>query len=146
MIQFVFEGVPPSSNHAYVNLPRGGRTLSAEGRKFKAETRVYLTQKYRKELLYMRPNEPYCVAYTFTVKDLLTKSYGQKNGAKSRYKIFDTSNRIKLLEDVIKEVTGVDDSNTLTLLASKRQGDRDKTEVRIWALEREAPPTLVVTL
>lgn len=143
MIHFVIPGLPPSSNHAYFNLPRGGRALTAEGKKYKNETKVYLTQKYTKELLKFHNNSPYLVYLRFHLAQIENASWGKPKGAESRYKKIDASNRAKLLEDVLKDVSGVDDSNTLTLILEKRPltGQlEERTEVFIWELEREESP------
>lgn len=53
MIYMQFPGVPPSVNSCYITARGGRRVLSPEGRRFKTEKPAYLTQHYRKELLWL---------------------------------------------------------------------------------------------
>lgn len=142
MIVLKIEGVPPSSNHAYFNLPRGGRALSTAGKKYKNETKTYLASKYAFDLKHFVPNSPYVVYIRMYFNEFLNSTYGRPKGAESRYKKLDASNRVKLLEDVLKDVTGVDDSNTLTVVVEKRPAEngKERTEVFIWNTERETSP------
>lgn len=141
MIRLEIPGVPPSSNNAYFNHPRAGRVLSTEGKKFKNETKVQLAKDYRKELQYFKPNEPYLIVFRLTFLSIHNKTWGaEKKAAESRYKKLDATNRIKLLEDVLKDVTGVDDSNTLTFIVQKAEGAWEKTEIFAWATQREESP------
>jgi hypothetical protein len=142
VIHLVIQGLPPSANNAYFNLRGGGRTLATAGKKFKNETKAYLTRKYVQEMRKFVPNEPYLVYVRFYFKTLQNGTWGKAKGAESRYKKTDASNRIKLLEDVLKDVTGVDDSNTMALVLEKRLlvGPEEKTEVFIWNLDREESP------
>ena len=141
MISLEVPGLPPSSNHAYFNLPRGGRVLSTEGKKFKNETKTYLAQKYQAELKKFVPNTPYLVYMRFHFSTLQNATWGKAKGAESRYKKTDASNRAKLLEDVLKDVSGVDDSNTMILILEKRLArDKEKTEIFVWDLDREESP------
>lgn len=140
MVRFEIPGLPPSSNNAYFNLPKGGRTLTRVGKKYKHETSAFLARQYPKELQYFRPNEPYLVAVRLTFTGLQNKTWGREKGAENRYKKLDATNRTKLLEDVLAAVTGVDDSSTMTFVIQKCEGSEEKTEVRMWSLEREEDP------
>lgn len=143
MIKFEIVGIPPSANNAYFNLPKGGRALTKEGKKFKNETQTYLAQRYPAELRKFEKNKPYLVYMRFYFSDVQNATWGKPKGAESRYKRVDASNRAKLLEDVIKDVTGVDDSNTQVLILEKRQakaGQQERTEVFIWNTENEESP------
>lgn len=143
MIRFEIVGIPPSANNAYFNLPKGGRALTKEGKKFKNETQTYLAQRYPEELRKFEKNKPYLVYMRFYFSDVQNATWGKPKGAESRYKRVDASNRAKLLEDVIKDVSGVDDSNTQVLILEKRQakaGQQERTEVFIWNLENEESP------
>jgi hypothetical protein len=144
MIHFTIPGLPPSSNHAWFNLPRGGRALTKEGKKFKNETKVYLAQVYMEELRKFKPDVPYLVFMRFRFDSLLNATWGKPKGAESRYKKLDVSNRAKLLEDVIKDVAGVDDSNTFTLILDKQsiyaETEVEHTEVFIWNIDTEESP------
>ena len=142
MVKFTIPGLPPSVNHAWFNLPKGGRTLKAEGKKYVAETKALLAQKYPKELLTFRKQEPYLVFFRVHFEAIENATWGaEKKAAANRYKKNDATNRIKILEDVVAEVTGVDDSCTMTFVVQKVQADPNKMiEVFIWNTYREESP------
>jgi Holliday junction resolvase RusA-like endonuclease len=142
MIHLSVPWLPPSSNNAYFNLPRGGRALSKEGLGFKTKTTSHLVQHFRKELATLRVNEPYLVAVFLTFDELQNTTWPKT--AKSRYKRLDASNRVKLLEDALKDATGVDDSSTFTLLVTKKVGAPERTDIFMWNLERENSPFDVI--
>ena len=138
MIHLVLPGLPPSSNHAYFNAPGRGRVLTDAGRKYKTGVAVLLQQKYRKELMFLRPNVPYAVVTKFHVEQVETLGYPKK--AKNRYKTLDGSNRLKLLEDVLATASGIDDSQFMQGLWVKVRGMPEQTEVWFWNLEEEESP------
>jgi Holliday junction resolvase RusA-like endonuclease len=129
MIEFHLPGIPPSANNAYFNLPKGGRTLTTEGKRYKRETAAYLAREYPKELMFFEPNVGYGLAVRFEM-NILNKGWPDK--AESRYKKADVSNRLKLLEDVLSSVAATDDSQHLTVYLSKRQSDTEFTHIWIW--------------
>lgn len=139
MLLFKLEGLPPSANHAYFNLPRGGRTLSTAGRRYKKETTTFIARTYPRELATMRMNEPYCVYFRlfFEQDGILNKTWPKE--AKSRYKTVDVSNRVKLLEDALKDACGLDDSQNFIIIVEKREGN-PATEIRLWNMQEEVPP------
>lgn len=152
MITIYHPGLPPSSNNAYINLPRGGRRLSKEGEKYKNETLAYLTRNYRKELLTFRKDIPYCLLLTFYFERIENEGWATGT-AKTRYKKFDATNRPKLLEDVLKDATGADDSQNLDVYLRKRSmkdcmlhgpgvtgPSVEHVDIHIWDLEKEANP------
>jgi hypothetical protein len=133
--------LPVSTNHAYgtVKLVRGSkRYLTKEGKKFKNEATAHLTKKYAFVLQGMEPNRPYSLFYRFTITDLLNVTWPK--GAATRYKHADTTNRFKLLEDVLSEVTAVDDSHFHAIGGVTVQGPKELTDVWIWDVEKEGSP------
>ncbi len=133
MIRMHVPSIPLSANHAYFNNPRGGRTLKTEGKKYKAETTSFLAQNFPAELTKVKPDIPY-----FCYVRFYFEAIENKNG-KTRYKTIDTSNRLKLFEDCLKDACGIDDAQYLIWALEKRQGEA-KTEVFMWDLEGEATP------
>lgn len=133
--------LPVSTNHAYgtVKLPRGTkRFLTKEGKKFKNEATAHLTKTYAFVLQGMTPNRPYSLFYRFTITDLLHVTWPE--GAATRYKRFDTTNHFKLLEDVLSEVTAVDDSHFHAVGGVTVQGAKELTDIWIWDVEKEGSP------
>lgn len=137
MIRLELPYLPPSSNKAYVDLPRGGRTLSTEGKKFKRETTALFAQKYMREMTYLKKNTPYGLVLKFHLASLENKGFATGK-AESRYKVLDGGNRTKLLEDALKDAGGIDDSQMLWTLWQKTQAVQDeKTELWLFNLEEE---------
>lgn len=150
MISISIPGVPPSSNHAYTNIPGkviktkkgvmkvpGGRVLSEEGQKYKKETISYIVRRYPKEMKFFQPDTPYAVYIRLYFPEIQNKGWPKK--AENRYKTLDASNRVKLLEDSLKDAGGIDDSQHMFVFVEKRQG-QEKTEVFAWNLDKEATP------
>ena len=148
MLRIDLVGVPPSSNHAYVELPpivRGkkiiprGRRLTVEGARYKLETTTFIVRNYPTQLAQILPNEPLFLYVRFFFDAIYNKGYPKT--AETRYKKIDVTNRVKLLEDCVKDACGIDDSQNELVLLEKRQGP-DATVVFIWNLDREDAPEL----
>lgn len=137
MIFLSIPGLPPSTNHAYVNNGFGGRTLSAAGKRYKLETTTYLARVYREDLKFFVKDAPYLLALTLYFPDLECKTW--PSIAKTRYKKLDAGNRLKLFEDALVDATGIDDSQHIIVVLHKKQGD-ERTEARIWRLDMEGTP------
>jgi len=137
MIHMRIPGLPPSANHAYFNRAGGGRSLTKEGQKYKNETVSYIARSYPLMIAKVRQNEPYVVYFRLHFDRLETKDWPKKT--KNRYKTLDASNRIKLLEDCVKDACGIDDSQHMIVIVEKRQGP-PLTEVFLWNTQEEVPP------
>lgn len=135
MIRLELPNIPPSSNHAYVNI-KHGRTLSTSGRKWKTETTAFFAQKYPRQMMFFKENKPYLIVMRFHF-ELIENATFATGEAKSRYKVFDGGNRTKLLEDSLKDAGGIDDSQTLTSIWQKEKADREHTIIWAWSLEEE---------
>lgn len=148
MMHLEFPWLPPSVNNLYHDQTfrggKGGRTLmtkrvlSDEGKRFKKETLAYIVKKFQPQLRFFKKNTPYVFYYRFITPDLLNKTWPKT--AENRYKRFDASNLVKVLEDVIVEAAGVDDSNYLTVVSEKRKGPKEETHIWIWNTEEEGCP------
>lgn len=118
MIEMFIPGLPVSIDRAFVqgvNKKTGKpiRVMSVEAREYVKNLPLYFN-RYRRELLTIRPNVPYLLLVRLHMEDLLT---GPR--AKFRFKRLDGSNHIKLLEDALAQYTGVDDSHNLVVIAQK---------------------------
>ncbi len=142
MVKFVIPGMPPSINHAWFTLPHGGRTLKPAGKKYKHEVQTLLAQQYPRELMTFVKDEPYLVFFRVHLEIIENATWGAaKKAAANRYKKVDVTNRIKILEDVVSEVTGIDDSCTLTFVTQKVKASMyEQIEVFIWNTHREESP------
>lgn len=146
MVRFDLKGIPPSSNHAYFNLKKGGRALTKEGERYKNETRTYLAANYQREMKYFTQNTEYTIFFQFSIlpKDFYNQSFGKARGAESLIKRFDASNRVKLLEDALKDATSVDDSCTTLLGVRKVPGDEERTTILVWKTLEDDPFTPIL--
>lgn len=148
MIRLELPGIPPSVNNAYTNNPKrrlpngqmvgGGRKLTTEGKNYLTTTKATLAQKFRKELVFLKPNIPYLVVVRMFFETIENAGYPKKTD--TRYKTFDITNRIKLLEDALKDAGGFDDSQTLMFLTHKVQGLPERTVIWLWNVEEEETP------
>ncbi len=147
MIHIHIPSIPPSINHAYVRTKGGGRALSEEGKKYKAETADHLVRQYPTEMMFFKKNVPYLMMCHLTFKNaglLLIKGYPKKTD--NRYKKLDVSNRIKLLEDAVSRSTGVDDCHNWTVVIRKCVGDEDSTHLWFWNLDDEPHNAITNTI
>lgn len=150
MIHLQFPWTPPSVNNLYHDQPVhvGGkgkfkkiiikRVLTDEGRRFKNETIAYLVRNFQPQLRFFKKNAPYVFYYRFVATELQNKTWPKS--ADNRYKKFDASNLVKVLEDVVVEASGIDDSNYLTVVSEKRKGPKAETHIWIWNIEEEGCP------
>ena len=128
--RFHLSFLPPTINHAYVNRKTGGRFLSKEGKMFKESAAKILKAKYRDVLRGLDENAPYGLGVRFSFPAV--ENIGWPKRARRRYKKFDVSNRIKLLEDAFCNASGLDDSQFLTLVLEKRAAEMPHTELWLW--------------
>ena len=140
MIKMTFNYIPPSVNHAYVSKRGGGRILSRAGKEFKSRIRADILSSYRKELQTFKPDLPYELVITFYLKDLYIKK--QIDGVR-RYKKIDVTNRIKLLEDALSEVIGVDDKNFIVVVARKCETFKPISHTAVTFISPKEEPGLV---
>lgn len=138
MIHLHLDGVPPSSNNAYANMRGGGRILTKEGKRYLAETKSALAQNFPRELRFFKKNTPYLVAVRFSFLQIENAGWATEQ-AKNRYKHFDAGNRLKLVEDCLKDIGGIDDSQNMRLVLEKQQG-KETTQMWIWDMNEEESP------
>ncbi len=137
MIKLELMGIPPTANHAYATV-HGHRVLSSKGKKYKTETKTSLVERFPRELRFFRDNAPYLVAVRFYFEEIENKGWFQGTAA-SRYKRLDLTNRVKLLEDCLKDAAGIDDSQHLRVILDKQKGT-ERTVIWVWDLEQEETP------
>jgi hypothetical protein len=138
VIALSLPGLPPSANHAYFNIPRGGRALTREGRAYKIGAIAHLAQNFRREMLLFKKNTPYLFFVRFFCEEVENKTYPAS--ARNRYKKVDGSNRLKLLEDALKDAAGIDDSQAMLTCWHKAHGTPERTLIWVWDLEAESTP------
>jgi Holliday junction resolvase RusA-like endonuclease len=112
-VLFEIPFMPPTSNHCYVTIwQKKMRVLSKEANAFKKRVLTEIVPTYLNEITLLDRYAIYDVHYRFFFErdDVMTKTYGEKNGAESQYKKMDLENRLKLLSDVVSSSIGIDDS------------------------------------
>lgn len=141
MIYIVLEGLPPSSNTAYINLPprkkegskgfdRGGRVLSPEGKKYKKDVINFLVKNHGPELKQLKKDATIGCLIAYGFSEMLSKGWPDK--AQNRFRKNDLMNRPKLLQDAIAEATSMDDSQICFDFKYKYQTDVERTTIYIW--------------
>lgn len=111
---FVIEypAIPPSSNNCYSTNRFGQRFLKKEGKAFKERVTHHVVSTYGHEIARLGKEPMLHVSFLYYLpkEDLVNSTYGQKGGAKNKYKGSDVSNRVKLFEDAVFEALGLNDS------------------------------------
>ena len=149
MIHLKLPYLPPSINHAYMHVrlfaKKGGgggggtkQVLTDEGRKFKKEATAHLAKTYPLALVMLKKDKPFTMFMRFTVTAMENK--GWVNGSADRYKRNDATNRIKVMEDVIVDISGVDDKHYMLVACQKVLGPVEGTDIYIWSTEEEGSP------
>lgn len=136
LLRGVIGGVPPSSNHLYSGQQR--RFITKVGRAYKNNARSELAQQWINE---QQPSgdDAHMLILRFFLPAVLNGTYGKKGGASSRFKRIDLSGLIKIVEDVVVEVTGADDASNLALVPMKLQSKREpRVEIELWRLRDAA--------
>lgn len=114
--------MPPSDNKIYWNHPAGGRVLRSEAKRFKREVK----NRVAKLVATSRTNSdfvvdvPYRIVLGLYFEATENSTFGQKGGAKTRYKHMDASNRRKLIIDAVMESIGIDDCHIFEERVFKR--------------------------
>ncbi len=131
----VVEGVPPSSNHLYSGQQR--RFITKVGKAYKNRARSELAQQWIQETQ-PSPNDAHMLILRFFLPTILNGTFGKKRGASTRFKRVDLSGLIKIVEDVVVEVTGADDASNLALVPMKLQSGDPRVEIELWRLRDAA--------
>ncbi len=141
MIYFHIPTFPPSSNAAYANI-RGTnkRVLTTEGRAYKTATIAHIARNYPLSVRTIEKDVGYYVVVRFWFESICNSGWPEK--AQSRFKKQDVGNRLKLLEDSLKDACGIDDSQHLGVFIEKVPccpGEKPFTEVWMWHQNEESP-------
>lgn len=128
VLSFEYPEIPPTSNKIYIK----GTMLTPVARAY-AERFAFYMRSYLAELNELDERGVYAMHLRFFMKDLLNKSWNNPDvapskRAKSRYKKVDLSNRIKLIEDCIRDAIGIDDSQTFAATQEKHQVGPNEAE------------------
>lgn len=121
-LRIVYPELPPSSNKIYFR----GTILTKVAREYAERFSYHVTRDYLHLANELDRDAIYGVELRFYFDTLVNSSWNnpavpEKKRAKSRYKKIDLSNRVKLLEDCIRDFMGIDDSQTFEMLTIKCQ-------------------------
>lgn len=139
MIYIVMEGLPPSSNQAYFNMPskktkegmkRGGRVLTRAGEAYKREVVQYIVKNHGHQTRELRKDATIGCFIAYGFPDMMNSGWPKE--AQWRYKKNDLANRPKLLQDAICEATAMDDSQICFDYKYKYQSETPLTTIWIW--------------
>lgn len=132
-----YDELPPSSNHIYART-RFGTVLTKVAKKYAEDFSYKVIRKHLPEISQLNKNGVFSLQLRFTFKSLLNEGAFDENPKKrptTLYKRIDLSNRIKLIEDCIRDVIGIDDSQTFTSQQLKMQdpnvGEKGRVEIII---------------
>lgn len=132
--------MPPTSNHIYFR----GTILTKQAREYAEQFSFFVVRQYLPEISQLNKDGVFALHLKFYFETLVNSSFDNPSvpaskRAKSRYKRFDLSNRVKLLEDCIRDAIAIDDSQTLAVSLEKHQ---DPVDPRVEILVQEVDPTL----
>lgn len=122
MVEFTFDQMPPSINKLYFHR-QGRRIMSAAGRRWKnmfvacrggvsvmtlENIQIDPTDELKLEMFFYFPRN-----------DIYSSGWGKDKRVKSPFRRLDISNLIKITEDSISDVLGIDDRANFTVVAHK---------------------------
>ena len=125
--------LPPSVNHVFFQRGRM-RILTKEGKKYHVEVQTHLARECQPFLSFFQKNIPYAIIINLNVhaERLLFKGWPEKSD--TRYKAFDASNYIKVLEDAVVKACGHDDRQHITVAIRKSTiANTEEEYVELWA-------------
>lgn len=144
-IWFTFPHMPESVNAMY-RVFRGRPLLSAKGKAFRNAFVLMHGGADPVDFFNfsLSPNVPYCLEiwFGFPRGAVINETFGQDKRVKSWCASVDTSNRIKLAEDCIAQVLGMNDRQNWSVLTHKRVTSDGSYQMVAWLhpLEQEAFP------
>lgn len=132
--------IPPTSNKLYFR----GTQLTATARQYAESFSQYVAQRYGAEILELDTQAIYALHLRFYMHGLINPSFGNpkiapSRRAKTRYKRIDLSNRIKLLEDCVRDAIDIDDSQTFAASQEKHQVPESEPERVVILVQRTEP-------
>lgn len=116
MIHIIYPKLPPTSNKLYFQ----GTRLTGAAREYAEQFAHFVAKNYLHLITQMNPDAVYEISLDFYFETVVNSSFKNPSikpskQAQDRYKRFDLSNRIKLLEDCVRDAIGIDDSRTFEM-------------------------------
>jgi len=110
--------------------------LTTKGKRFKTEVKTHIVRHHQSVLRSMSKDVSYEIL--FVLHDEHDRIFTKTEKAKSRYKKYDVSNRVKLLEDAVCEALGYDDCQNFTVSVAKRV-TTENPSVTVWLFPQGEP-------
>jgi Holliday junction resolvase RusA-like endonuclease len=136
-LHITFPVLPPTSNKIYFR----GTTLTRVAREYAEGFAKHAAQNHLHQISQMNQHGIFALHLRFYFESLENETWNNPNvrqskRAKDRYKKIDLTNRIKLLEDCVRDAIDIDDSRTFAASQEKHQ-DPGNTRVEIFVNEVE---------
>jgi Holliday junction resolvase RusA-like endonuclease len=139
LLEVCYPELPPTSNRLYFR----GTMLTAVAKRYAEGFSKFMMQKHGSEILEMDRSSTYALHLRFFFKKLENAGWNDpkcppSRRPKSRYKKIDLSNRIKLLEDCVRDALDIDDSQTFAASQEKHQcaeGEGERVEITVQRVE-----------
>jgi hypothetical protein len=127
--------LPPSVNKLWIKNGFGDRVLSAAGRKWKALAQSQLSKQW----MFEQPCDPTKPHFLHAIMWFpKVENSGWPKKAKNRFKKQDSTNYIKLFEDVTALCAGLDDSCTFPVHIERRHDPEfPRMLVILWELDAD---------
>ena len=130
VFEAVLDFLPPSVNNMYIYTTRGPRP-SAKMKQIKAQASIEFAKQINFGSEPLDGNSPYRLTIDYYLPSLFNKGWPSK--AKTRFKGWDVSNFVNVLEDVLAECLGIDDSCFVEERVRKLHGpDHNFTGIRLF--------------
>jgi Holliday junction resolvase RusA-like endonuclease len=113
ILHIVYPEIPPTSNKLYFQ----GTRLTTVAREYAERFSHFMATNHLHEVGSLNPHGVYELSLHFYFESVINETWNNptikpSKRAKSRYKRMDLSNRIKLIEDCVRDFIAIDDSQT----------------------------------
>lgn len=141
-LHVVYPVIPPTSNKLYIR----GIILTTKAREYAESFSKYMAQNHLSEISEMNNTGGiFALHLRFFLCNLENQRWNDprcppSKRPKSRYKRLDLSNRIKLLEDCVRDALAIDDSQTFAASQEKHQtqeGEQERVEIIVQEIDLE---------
>lgn len=133
-LTIIYSRLPPTSNKIYFR----GTILTSAARKYAEDFSLEVVRKYLPEISEINRKGVFSLHLKFFFETLINESYfsNKKNKAKTLYKRTDLTNRVKLLEDCVRDALAIDDCQTFHASLEKHHAPgNERVEITITEID-----------
>lgn len=136
-LHIVYPHLPPTSNKLYFR----GTRLTGVARAYAEQFSYHIVREHLPQISQLNKKGVYALHLRFYMSGLINETFFRTKGKKaaSPYKRVDLSNRIKLIEDCIRDAIAIDDCQTFA--ASQEKYNVPEGQERVEILVQEIDPT-----